>query len=322
MQPVKVVLFGLGVMGMNHLRVLSILKDVDLLGVFDLDFARAQKSAAAHRIKAFATREDALAAKPDAVVICTPTSTHADYINFAAGSVKNIFVEKPMGVSPEEAQAVCALKESKGLNIQVGFIERFNPVVQQLRNVLQSSGKIINVDFVRTNKISARIQDVDVIADLMIHDIDLALYLNGPVKSLSANGTVQDNLVDFASAVIVHENGSFSRILASRITEKKIRKIEATCSDLFVDCELFKKELIINRQSEIHQKPGEPFRISSSQESIEVKQQEALLMELQTFIASCSGVRDVMAPSEQDALAALELCHQIQSRIYEQCVQK
>lgn len=319
-KPVKLALFGLGTMGMNHLRVLSILKNADLIGIYDLDTSRMQAMASQYGVKAFATPDAAFEdGDVDAVVICTPTSTHAEYITLASKHVKNIFVEKPMSSTLEQAKEICALRDKEGINIQVGFIERFNPVVQQLRNVLEASGQIINIDFTRTNKISARIMDVDVIYDLMIHDIDLALYLNGPVKSLSANGVVQNGFIDFASVMIIHENGRFSRLLASRITQKKIRKIEATCEDLFVDCEMFKKELLINRQSEVHQKPGEPFRISSTQESIEVKPQEALLLELQSFVASCGGVKATTTPTERDALAAITVCDQIQKRIYEQC---
>src|SRR5690606_25528695 len=106
----------------------------------------------------------------DAVIICTPTVTHADYIRVAAQCVKNIFVEKPLAATMEEAEEIQALAEERGLNIQVGFIERFNPAVRSLKTVLERTEQIISLDFVRTNKVSSRIVDVDVVADLMIHD--------------------------------------------------------------------------------------------------------------------------------------------------------
>ena len=105
--------------------------------------------------------------------------------------------------------------------IQCGFIERFNPVVSELKRVLENE-EVINIDFSRTNRLSSRITDVDVVLDLMIHDIDLALYLNGPVKSVVAHGKEEHGLVAFASALLHHENGSLSRVLASRMTEQQI----------------------------------------------------------------------------------------------------
>ena len=250
----------------------------------------------------------------DAAVICTPTVTHGDYIRRAARHVKKIFVEKPMADSLEEAQALSAFAATHGLGIQVGFIERFNPAVQQLKSVLDKSAQVISIDFTRTNKLSARITDVDVVTDLMIHDIDLALYLNGPVSSVSAHGVAQGQMIDFASALLTHQNGRFSRIQASRITEKKIRTIQATCIDMYVDCELVRKELLINRQSEIQQQDGGPYTISAIEQTIEVRQQEALLTELQAFVAFCHA-QDVDVPTAADGLHAADICDQIQKAV-------
>lgn len=309
----KVGLIGLGKMGQNHLRVLSILKGVELAFVSDVDAALAARIGAGLGVPGVVNPEDVLSLA-SAVIICTPTVTHADYIRLVAGKVKNIFVEKPLADNLVEAQAVAEFVEREGLNLQIGFIERFNPAVQGLKTVLEKSERVISIDFTRTNKLSARITDVDVVTDLMIHDIDLALYLNGPARSVSAHGFAHEKMIDFASALITHENGRFSRIQASRITEKKMRLIEATCVDMFVDCELLRKEIIISRQSEIHQDPGRPYTISALQESIEVRPQEALLMELQAFVASCSGGTSA-SPGFRDGLDAMRICDEIQRAV-------
>ena len=102
------------------------------------------------------------------------------------------------------------LSEKNNLNIQVGFIERYNPAIKQLKKILDQSRKVVSIDFTRTNKISKRITDVDVIIDLMIHDIDLALYLNGPIQSVSAHGFVEDKMIDYASVLLTHTNKNFS----------------------------------------------------------------------------------------------------------------
>ena len=179
---------------------------------------------------------------------------------------------------------------------------------------LDKSAQVISIDFTRTNKLSSRITDVDVVTDLMIHDIDLALFLNGPVRSVAAHGVAQGQMIDFASALLTHENGRFSRIQASRITEKKIRTIQATCVDMYVDCELVRKELLIHRQSETQQQDGGPYTISAVEQTIEVRQQEALLTELQTFVAFCHA-QDVEVPTAADGLQASNICDQIQKAV-------
>ncbi len=313
-EPLRVGLVGLGRMGQNHLRVLSLLKGVELAFVMDADAAVAERLGALYGVKGV-DRLDAVLESAEAVVICTPTVTHADYIRLAAGKVRHIFVEKPLANTLEEASQVARLVEDKGINLQVGFIERFNPAVQSLKQVLDKSERVISIDFTRTNKLSARITDVDVVTDLMIHDIDLALHLNGPASSVSAHGFAHGAMIDFASALITHQNGRFSRIQSSRITEKKMRLIEATCVDMFVDCELLRKEILISRQSEIRQAEGQPYTISAVQEAIEVRPQEALLSELQAFVASCRGQRASEVPGVQDGLAAMQICEDIQKAV-------
>lgn len=314
-KPVRVGLIGLGRMGQNHLRILSMLKGVELAFVADADAALAARLGASYGVPGV-SQLDAVLDTAQAVVICTPTVTHADYIRMVAGKVRNIFVEKPLADTLEEASRVARFAAEKGLNVQVGFIERFNPAVQSLKQVLDKSERVISIDFTRTNKLSARITDVDVVTDLMIHDIDLALYLNGPARSVAAHGFAHGKMIDFASALITHENGRFSRIQASRITEKKMRLIEATCVDMFVDCELLRKEIIISRQSEIRQAEGQPYTISAVQETIEVRPQEALLSELQAFVASCRGQQcQAEFPGVQDGLAAIQISDEIQKAV-------
>lgn len=313
-RPLRIGLVGLGKMGQNHLRVLSMLKNVELAFVSDADMARAETAGAVLGVPAVADLSKFDGAL-DAIVICTPTITHGDFVRLAATKVKNIFVEKPLAGTLQDATAVAAFAKEQELNIQVGFIERFNPAVQELKSILDRAERVISIDFTRTNKLSARITDVDVVTDLMIHDIDLALHLNGPAAEVVAHGFARDNMIDFASAHITHTNGRFSRIQASRITDKKKRLIEATCIDMFVDCELLRKEIIINRQSEISQAAGKPYTITAIQEAVEVRPQEALLSELQAFVASCRGVAPAGLPGAEDGLEAMRICNEIQRAV-------
>ncbi|WP_420860652.1 Gfo/Idh/MocA family protein [Algirhabdus cladophorae] len=311
---IKVGLLGLGNMGRNHLRVLSLLGGFDLVFVCDDDATVAEKTGKSLGIPGVVDPAPYLA-DVDAVVIATPTVTHADYIRLCAAHVKNIFVEKPLAATLEEACDIQSFARENNLNIQVGFIERFNPAVQSLTAVLARAEQVISLDFTRTNKVSARITDVDVITDLMIHDIDLALYINGPALSVAAHGFSGSGMTDFASALITHDNGRFSRILASRITDKKIRHISGTCTNMYVDCNLLSKEIEINRQSHTTMNDNEPYAISSVQETVAVYPQEALLSELQAFWDSCTHRGKVGRPGVDAGVAAMEVCHQIRTAV-------
>ena len=312
--PIKIGLIGLGAMGQNHLRVLSMLKGVEIAFLYDDNCEHAERMADIYGVQSVKNVNSALV-DLDAVIICTPTVTHADYIRRVSESVRNIFVEKPLTHTLEESKAVRVLAQERDLVIQVGFIERFNPAVQQMKKILDKSRQVVSVDFTRTNKLSARITDVDVVTDLMIHDIDLAIYLNGPVTTVAAHGVCEGEMIDFASALLTHTNGRFSRVQASRITDKKMRTIQATCTDMFIDCELMRKEIIIIRQSEIKQVEGEPYSIIAREEAVEVRQEEALLSELRAFVARCKGGMAEGVPDVHDGCHAMQICNQIQKAV-------
>ena len=311
---VKVGLIGLGRMGQNHLRVLSLLKGAEVIFIYDIDQEKTTRIAHSNGVRAAQDVEGVLG-EVEALIIASPTGTHADYIALAAPCVRNMLVEKPLADTAERAAAIARLADIHSLNIQVGFIERFNPAVQQLRNVLTRSGELVTVDFSRTNRLSSRITDVDVVTDLMVHDIDLALHLNGAVAEISAHGIARGGMIDLAAAVLTHENGQFSRILASRITDKKMRLIQATCRDMFVECDLLRKEISITRQAEVVQPEGEPYTIIATEETLEVRPQEALLLELQCFLQGCKGVPGFMAPDIAAGVAAMRVCTAIQETV-------
>jgi predicted dehydrogenase len=311
---VRIGLLGLGQMGRNHLRVLSMMRGVEIAFVHDAKAGHARSLASQYGVEAVGDVGAALG-EVDALIVCTPTSTHADYVERYAPQVKALFVEKPLAHSLDAARRVEAAVRANETRVQVGFIERFNPAVVALRQVLEDAKRVISIDFARTNRLSARITDVDVVMDLMIHDIDLALYLNGPVASVSAQGVERDGLIEFASAQLTHENGRFSRLQSSRITEKKIRLVQATCEDRFVDCDLLRKEILIHRQSVTQQAEMGFYSISSRQEAVTVGPQEALLSELQAFVGLVRGQSDPAIAGFEDGIASLEIGGRIAAQI-------
>jgi len=308
---VKIGLLGVGKMGQNHLRNLAMIKQVEIFFIYDFDKEICSKLAKEFNIKASKDLDNDLQ-RVDGVIIATPTFTHFDYIKQISKYVKNIFVEKPLSNTLESSREIIKLAEKNKLNIQVGFVERYNSAVVALKKVIKNSNHIINIDFSRTNKVSSRITDVDVVIDLMIHDIDLALNINGKVKNVEAHGYIRNDMIEYARAIIIHENGSFSSIVASRITEKRIRHISATCDDMYIDCDLIRKEVLVNKQT-IEQYLDD-VSILSKEETITIRPQEALLLELMDFVKLCQGEK-VNVPNENDGLLAMELANKIQGQI-------
>lgn len=315
--PLRIGLIGIGKMGQNHLRVLSLLKGAQVEFIHDRDEAAMERLARQYGVRP--SRDlDTEMGSIDAAVVCTPTSTHEDYVRRLGEHVRHLFVEKPLTASVESDEKVTRWAAAKGVRIQVGFIERFNPVVQELKRITDKPEiGVISIDFTRTNRLSGRISDVDVITDLMIHDVDLALHLNGPVRQVSAVGVKEGDLIGYAAATLTHRNGRFSRVVASRLTEKKMRTIQATCRDVFIDAELVRKEIVVNRQSSIRQE-SDYYSVASIEEKVELRPQEALLNELQAFLGFCRGAQGAV-PTAEDGLEAMRVCAQIQRQVTETC---
>jgi predicted dehydrogenase len=293
-------------MGKNHLRVLSMLKGVVVAKIFDFNEDELKALSEQYGVPYTLDAEEALE-DTDAAIIVTPTSTHFEYFKLCVGKVKNVFVEKPLAESYAQARAIEALANDNDMFVQCGFIERFNPVVAELKKILKTTN-VVNSDFFRTNRLSSRITDVDVVLDLMIHDIDLAIHLNGPIENVVAYGKKENGLVAFASAIFKHQNGSLSRIIASRMTEKKIRSIQVTTEDAYIDAELVRKELQVHKQSAITRDADDAYIVSSLEQQIEVQPQEALLVELQAFISRCHGEESVELPDIDAGVESLRIC--------------
>jgi predicted dehydrogenase len=308
----KIGLIGLGNMGKNHLRVLSILNNVEISFIYDFDSNKSNKYAKEFSTISLDKFDLDIISKVDAVILATPTSTHFEYLKLLIGVVANIFVEKPVTNTFEEAYEISKLLKLNKTFIQVGFIERFNPAVTIIKGIINEE-RVFCIDFFRTNKLSSRITDVDVISDLMIHDIDLAMFLNGEIIEISAYGFVNSNLIDYATVLFKHKNGAISRLEASRITECKKRAIYITTEDMFINCDLLRKEVQVSKQSITKQYIDKPYKIISSEEKIEVLPQESLLLEIQDFIKNItnSDLVSAISPVFKDGYNATEICDKI-----------
>jgi predicted dehydrogenase len=195
--------------------------------------------------------------------------------------------------------------------IQIGFIERYNQSILLLKKNLIGKN-VVNMQFIRTNKTSNRIRDIDVVMDLMIHDIDLAIMFNGLALRINSFGFVSDGLISHAVAVILHENNVISTLIASKISEKKKRQIDVTCLGYHYDVNLLSKEIEITKETqEIY---NEDAKVSKVVDNINVLGPEALYSELLDFYRLTIG-QEINVPNQNDALRAIEVASLIQEQI-------
>lgn len=220
---VKIGVIGVGHLGRWHVQQLQAIDQADLVGIFDTDRERSRQVA-----EEFATREfpdiDRLLVHCDAVSIVTPTTTHFQYAKMALEQGKNVFVEKPVTETIEQGETLLDLEKTTGLKFQVGHIERFNPAILALENI------IVNPLFIESHRLAnfnPRGTDVAVVLDLMIHDIDLILsFVDSPVKTIHASGVpIISAKEDIANCRLEFENGCTANVTASRISTRKMRKM-------------------------------------------------------------------------------------------------
>jgi predicted dehydrogenase len=248
----------------------------------------------------------------DAAIISTPTSSHLKIIKKVGKHVKNIFVEKPIAKNFSETKKIIDYAKKKKLNLKVGFVERFNPAIESLSNILKNNKKIISFDFVRAGP--SEIKDVDVITDLMVHDIDLSIFFNGKVKKIQSYSYKSDNKISHSIAFLTHYNGIVSRFIASRITQKKIRTMNVTLKNKYIESDLLKKEINIFTNTKIKDLKNN-LTFKSVSEAIQTRHKEALLFELQAFIDSCYGKNNKFLSDYQESYEVMRVCEKVKKNL-------
>lgn len=232
MSSVKIGVIGTGHLGRLHTKLLKEIHNCDLIGIYDKDHETADKVG-----KEFETRKfnsvDELLNEVDSVTIAATTSIHYDLMKQAIESGKHILVEKPITAKINEAKEIVAMAAEANVKLQVGHIERFNPALVSLEKY-NLDPKFVQTD--RLAQFNPRGTDVAVVHDLMIHDIDIILSLvKSDVKEIKASGVavVSDN-IDIANARLEFENGAVANVTASRISQKKMRKMRMFQRDAYI----------------------------------------------------------------------------------------
>lgn len=225
-EVVKVAVLGVGALGQHHARIYAELEQsggVDFVGLYDPDAERAREIAKKNGVRALGSMNDVLE-QADAVSIVTPTFTHFQLARQFLESDRHVLVEKPITDEAHQAAELVQLAQEKGRVLQVGHVERFNPVFDYLQSVAKKPR------FIETHRLSpypARSMDIGVVLDLMIHDLDIVLaFVNSPVKEVDGVGVpVLSASEDIANARLKFENGCVANLTVSRVSPERMRKI-------------------------------------------------------------------------------------------------
>jgi predicted dehydrogenase len=303
----RVAVVGVGHLGRHHARIYSSLPGVELVGVVDLNRARADEIAATYGTRAFYDAVD-LAGRVDAVSVAVPTEQHAAIaVPFLQTGVAAL-VEKPLARSLVEADAMIAASAKAGVVLAVGHTERFNPAVDAARPLL------VNPRFIEVHRLGTfpeRSLDIDVVFDLMIHDLDVVLSLvPSEVESIDAVGVpVLTGRVDIANARVRFANGCIANLTASRISRDRVRKIRFFQPAAYVSI-----DYAAQRVEQYRLVQGTNPMPSIEGGDLDVANEEPLKRELADFV---EAIRSKRAPRVDGAQGrrALALAQQITDRM-------
>ena len=316
MSKVRVGVIGVGNMGRNHVRSYMALKHrCELVGVYDIDGERNQEIAESYGVKAFSSAE-ALMSEVDAVNIATPTTSHFEIGMQAVEKGLHILVEKPITNLVEDARSLLQAAREKDLIVQVGHIERFNPAIQALPGILQKE-EIIALDVQRMGPYDPRINDTDVIQDLMIHDIDVVCSLvPGEIKEVSAfaRRVKSRQHVDYAVAHLLLGDDVIATLTSSRATNKKVRRLTITTLKSYIELDYLQRKIVVTRRGGLMADNAD-YQKENELEETYSNDEEPLKSQLSHFINSMeNGTRPLISGS--DGLEALKITKGIQRRVY------
>jgi predicted dehydrogenase len=307
--PLKAGVIGTGYLGRLHARVLTEINDVEVVGFVEPNDEKAAEVEENLDLRRFRSTAE-LASNIECAVVATPTTLHAEVASTLLESGCDVMIEKPITSEPEEARRLIELAASRGRIIQTGHVERYNPAVQAAVPIISRPRY---VEAQRIGVFSARSLDIDVLLDLMIHDLQLVISLVGKaVVDIRAIGVpVLTGKVDMANVRLELEDGSVANLVASRVSSEKLRKFRLFGPDAYISVDT--KDQEVKGYRLIEQDDGQK---SIEELVIHVEQKEPLRAELEAFVA-CVRSRETPLVSGEDGLAALELALLVGEKIRE-----
>ncbi len=299
---------GVGDFGRNHVRVYRELADAELVGVVDINGERARQVAAEFSTPVLPDLE-ALVGRVDAVSVAVPTADHARVGRRLLEQGIDVLVEKPMAGSLGEADALIAAARKNGRVLQVGHLERFNPAVVAVEKIVS---RPLFFEVHRLGVFSPRSLDIDVVYDVMIHDLDILLALVGaPVAELKAVGIpVLSDKVDIAHVRLEFESGAVANLTASRVSTERVRKMRFFQQHEYISLDYTRQDVLRVRVRQLALQPQFDF------EKLPAEPEEPLRAELRAFLAA---VRTRAVPRVDGAAGrrALELADRVMAGILE-----
>ena len=300
MSKIRTAVIGVGYLGRFHAQKYALLDEAELVAVCDAREEAAGRVANELDTRAITDYHD-LAPEVDAVSIVVPTQKHHEVARHFLDAGVHVLLEKPITSTLEQARDLVALARDRGVVFQIGHLERFNPAVVALGDVLDRPR------FIESHRIAPfnpRGADVNVVLDLMIHDIDIILdFVRSPVTEIRANGVpVLSSDTDVANARLQFENGCVANVTASRVSLKSERRMRIFQEDAYLTIDFQNKTLGIHKRGKGEMFPGIP-EIDSQE--MEFEQGDALLAEIRAFLDSIRNGKPPVVSGE-DGLRALE----------------
>lgn len=298
MDKVKVGIIGVGYLGMQHARILSYLEEAELKGVADINFRKAVEIGNRHGVQYYQNYENMLD-EIDAAIVATPTSEHFSISMKLLKEGKSVLVEKPITETIDQGEELVTMANKNGLILQTGHLERFNPAVEAIENLIKEP-KFIEVQ--RLGSFSARSLDIDVVLDLMIHDLDIILALiRDDVKAIKSSGIhVLSEKIDIANARLEFESGCIATLTASRVHQGKVRKLRIFEPTSYYSIDYIDQEVKV-------------FALDGSQtdiKTLKIKKEEPLKKELESFFM-CVRDKKTSKVSGEEGLRALKLAYRV-----------
>ena len=313
-RKIKVCVIGVGQMGEKHVQKYSSKSGVELVGVSDANIDRAKEIGEKYNVKVFENHMDLLPLV-DAVSLAVTTEKHFDVAIDILNAGVHLLIEKPITYDLETADALLNLAQEKELILHVGLVERFNPAVVRISDYLNNP---LFIETHRMNKFTERGTDVDVVLDLMIHDLDIVLHLvTSEVKEIHSVGMcVITDKTDIANVRIIFENGTVANLTASRIAEKTLRKIRVFQPDAYIHANCYRREFSVTRLNE-----GAENRISLAElktENVKFENSDPLADQINNFVTAVrQGKRH--GTGERDERKALKIALDVIEQIKKEC---
>jgi len=308
-KPLRVGVVGVGYLGRFHARIYADMADVELVGVADVDRERAREIAELHHCQPYADARE-LIDKVDAVSIVVPTIYHVEVARPFIEHGVHTLIEKPIAPTTAEAESLVALADRSGVVFQVGHLERFNAGIMELAARVQQP-RFLEVH--RLGEFVDRATDVDVVTDLMIHDIDIVMSLvQSKIQNIAADGIpVITDQVDIANARIEFENGAVANVTASRVSNKKLRRIRIFGREQYYGLDYIGQKIEIVRAVPDSGGGKWPKIVT---EMLDVKPHPPLDMELAHFV-SCVRTGKTPLVNGRVGLEALRVAQLVREKI-------